>query len=106
VVLAELVIDWSVYSVFLAILMGDLTACRQEGALLDHTHRVSRRLGLVSMPLVCVVLRMGWKILKDAGVGSTSPTLHQCLWVIVVFLCLVCAKVGESPGRKEFVNVS
>ncbi|CCI49338.1 unnamed protein product [Albugo candida] len=72
VMLAEMVIDWLkhafitkfnqisplVYSKFTTILCHDLTGWQNSNTILDHTHHVSKRLGLLSLPLACVVIRM------------------------------------------------
>lgn len=104
VMLAEMIIDWikhafitkfnqippSVYSKFTTILCRDLTGWRNEDTILDHTHHVSRRLGLVSLPLACVVLRMVMKALADAPLQLT--TVSGALMTVVFFLCLAAFK--------------
>ncbi|KAJ0396974.1 hypothetical protein P43SY_008636 [Pythium insidiosum] len=106
VMLAEMVIDWlkhafitkfnqippSVYSKFITILCRDLTGWRNEDTILDHTHHVSRRLGLVSLPLACVVLRMLGKWLH-AAVSLDAVALPLLLSLaLAAFLCLTAFK--------------
>lgn len=104
VMLAEMVIDWlkhafitkfnqippSVYSKFITILCRDLTGWKNEDTILDHTHHVSRRLGLVSLPLACVVLRMVSKALADAPFELTS--VSGALMTVAFFMCLAAFK--------------
>lgn len=104
VMLAEMVIDWlkhafitkfnqippSVYSKFITILCRDLTGWKNEDTILDHTHHVSRRLGLVSLPLACVVLRMVGKALVDAPFQLTSAS--GALMTVAFFMCLAAFK--------------
>lgn len=110
VLVAEMVIDWlkhafiskfnqqppSVYSKFITILCRDLTGWKNEDTILDHTHHVSRRLGLVSLPLACVVLRMVFKALADAPVEFMS--LGGILMTLAFFLCLCAFKALLSLG--------
>jgi transmembrane anterior posterior transformation protein 1 len=105
VMLAEMLIDWlkhafitkfnqippSVYSKFITILCRDLTGWKNQDTILDHTHHVSRRLGLVSLPLACVVLRMVSKALYDRSpITLASPS--GVLITLAVFLCLAAFK--------------
>ncbi|RLN27462.1 hypothetical protein BBJ28_00019368 [Nothophytophthora sp. Chile5] len=104
VMLAEMVIDWlkhafitkfnqlppQVYSKFITILCRDLTGWRSEDTILDHTHHVSKRLGLMALPLACVVLRMVSKALADAPIEFAS--VSGVLVTVAFFLCLAAFK--------------
>ncbi|CAI5702565.1 unnamed protein product [Peronospora effusa] len=101
---AEMLIDWikhafitkfnqippTMYSKFITILCRDLTGWKSEDTILDHTHHVSKRLGLMSLPLACVVLRMLSKALADAPIEFTSPS--GVLVTVAFFLCLAAFK--------------
>ncbi|CAH0514385.1 unnamed protein product [Peronospora belbahrii] len=101
---AEMLIDWikhafitkfnqippTMYSKFITILCRDLTGWKSEDTILDHTHHVSKRLGLMSLPLACVVLRMLSKALVEAPVVFTSPS--GVLVTVAFFLCLAAFK--------------
>uniref|UniRef100_K3W6G8 Uncharacterized protein n=1 Tax=Globisporangium ultimum (strain ATCC 200006 / CBS 805.95 / DAOM BR144) TaxID=431595 RepID=K3W6G8_GLOUD len=122
VMTAEMTIDWlkhafitkfnqippSVYSKFITILCRDLTGWKNEDTILDHTHHVSRRLGLVSLPLACVVLRMVMKALADAPfeLGSVSGVLmtvafFMCLAAFKALLSLVLMIYACKSGRLD-----
>lgn len=102
VVMAEMVIDWlkhafitkfnqlspTMYSKFLTILCRDLTGWKSEETILDHTHHVSKRLGLMALPLACVVLRMVSKALVDVPIDLISPS---GLGVTIAFFCCLAA---------------
>jgi hypothetical protein len=104
VMVAEMLIDWlkhafitkfnrlppSLYSKFITILCRDLTGWKNEDTILDHTHHVSRRLGLVSLPLACVVLRTVGKVLRDAPICLTCPS--GVLVTLTFFACLAAFK--------------
>ncbi|RHY86223.1 hypothetical protein DYB35_003605, partial [Aphanomyces astaci] len=60
----------SVYSKFLTVLCRDVSGYRSDTTFLDHSQFVSRRLGLISLPLACVVLRMLFKALRDFDLWS------------------------------------
>lgn len=104
VMVAEMLIDWLkhafitkfnqlqpvLYSKFITILCRDLTGWKSEDTILDHTHHVSKRLGLMSLPLACVVLRMVSKALVDAPIELTSP--GGLLVTVAFFLCLAAFK--------------
>ncbi|KAF4139166.1 Eukaryotic membrane protein family [Phytophthora infestans] len=101
---AEMVIDWlkhafitkfnqlppTMYSKFITILCRDLTGWKSEDTILDHTHHVSKRLGLMSLPLACVVLRMVSKALVEAPIELASP--GGILVTVAFFLCLAAFK--------------
>ncbi|KAL4140713.1 hypothetical protein PRNP1_014994 [Phytophthora ramorum] len=101
---AEMLIDWlkhafitkfnqippTMYSKFITILCRDLTGWKSEDTILDHTHHVSKRLGLMSLPLACVVLRMVSKALVDAPIELTSSM--GMLVTVAFFLCLAAFK--------------
>ncbi|KAE8993031.1 hypothetical protein PR003_g20735 [Phytophthora rubi] len=101
---AEMLIDWlkhafitkfnqlppTMYSKFITILCRDLTGWKSEDTILDHTHHVSKRLGLMSLPLACVVLRMVSKALTDVPVEFTSPS--GILVTMAFFMCLAAFK--------------
>ena len=106
VLIAEVLVDWtkhafiskfnridaSVYEKYLVILSRDLSSSRAEsGATLDHTHQVSRRLGLVSLPLAAVIIRMLGKFLNAVPIVWTSPAGAAIM--IVTFACLLAIKV-------------
>lgn len=105
---AELLVDWikhafiskfnrinaSVYVKFVSILCRDVTGCRRDNATLDHTHHVSRRLGLVSLPLAAVVTRM---MIKFVNISSIRyDTIYGGLFIVLVFLSLVAFKILTS----------
>ncbi|KAI9919469.1 hypothetical protein PsorP6_017608 [Peronosclerospora sorghi] len=108
--LAEMLIDWikhafltkfnrippTMYSKFLTILCRDLTGWTTQDTTVDHTHHVAKRLGLMSLPLGCVVLRLVAKALADAPLALTSLSGILCL--LTAFLCLVALKVLLSLG--------
>ena len=111
VFMAEIVVDWvkhafiakfnridaSVYEKYLKILSRDSSSSRAEpGATLDHTHQVSRRLGLVSLPLAAVILRMLSKFLYAGPIVWTSPIGAAIM--IVTFACLLAIKVDSSSS--------
>lgn len=119
---AEMVIDWlkhafitkfnrlspTLYSKFLTILCRDLTGWRNEDTILDHTHHVSRRLGLVSLPLACVVVRMVGKSLRDAPIQLVSPSgvaltlaFFACLAAFKALLSLTLMIYACRSGRLE-----
>ncbi|KUF86673.1 Transmembrane anterior posterior transformation protein 1 [Phytophthora nicotianae] len=101
---AEMLIDWlkhafitkfnqlppTMYSKFITILCRDLTGWKSEDTILDHTHHVSKRLGLMSLPLACVVLRMVSKALVEAPIEFASP--GGVLVTVAFFLCLAAFK--------------
>ncbi len=105
VLVAEIFVDWvkhafiskfncidaSVYHEFMNVLCRDISGCRKENTILDHTHNVSRRIGLVSLPLAAVVIRMMSKIILRSSIIFTS--LSGFLLVIVTFLCIMATKV-------------
>ncbi|KAG6616230.1 uncharacterized protein IUM83_03557 [Phytophthora cinnamomi] len=107
---AEMVIDWlkhafitkfnqlppTMYSKFITILCRDLTGWKSEDTILDHTHHVSKRLGLMSLPLACVVLRMVSKALTDVPIEFTSPS--GILVTVAFFMCLAAFKALLSLG--------
>ncbi|KAG3109332.1 hypothetical protein PI124_g11514 [Phytophthora idaei] len=107
---AEMVIDWlkhafitkfnqippTMYSKFMTILCRDLTGWKSEDTILDHTHHVSKRLGLMALPLACVVLRMVSKALADAPIAFASP--GGILVTVAFFLCLAAFKALLSLG--------
>ncbi|TMW59025.1 hypothetical protein Poli38472_007170 [Pythium oligandrum] len=106
VMVAEMLIDWlkhafitkfnhispSVYSKFITILCRDLTGWKNEDTILDHTHHVSRRLGLVSLPLACVVLRMVGKALQASTFVASTGVVSGALLALSFFLCLAAFK--------------
>lgn len=87
VYIAEVFVDWikhafitkfnrinsSVYEKYMRVLSQDITGCRNEGLILDHTHHVSRRLGLVSLPLASVVIRLVWVFSARSNFDFSSP---------------------------------
>ncbi|KAL7685356.1 putative Tapt1 family protein [Plasmopara halstedii] len=108
VLVAEMVIDWlkhafitkfnqlppTMYSKFITILCRDLTGWKSEDTILDHTHHVSKRLGLMSLPLACVVIRMVSKALTDVPI--TFFSLSGSFVLIAFFLCLAALKAFLS----------
>ncbi|KAK1940997.1 Protein TAPT1 [Phytophthora citrophthora] len=107
---AEMLIDWlkhafitkfnqippTMYSKFITILCRDLTGWKSEDTILDHTHHVSKRLGLMSLPLACVVVRMVSKALSEAPIEFLSPL--GILVIVAFFLCLAAFKALLSLG--------
>lgn len=106
--LAEVFVDWikhafitkfnrinaGVYDKYISILCRDITGCRKEDTILDHTHYVSRRLGLVPLPLAAVVIRMLFRYFSTSSLDFR--TISGCLFLLVLFLCCVAAKVLTS----------
>ncbi|DAZ93612.1 TPA: hypothetical protein N0F65_003662 [Lagenidium giganteum] len=122
VMVAEMIIDWlkhafitkfnqippTAYSKFITILCRDLTGWKNEDTILDHTHHVSRRLGLVSLPLACVVLCMVGKALIDAPISFISPSgiamtgaFFMCLAAFKALLSLVLMIYACRSGRLD-----
>ncbi|KDO24478.1 hypothetical protein SPRG_10294 [Saprolegnia parasitica CBS 223.65] len=115
VLLAEMLIDWikhafitkfnqippSVYSKFMTILCRDVSGYRSDSTIQDHTQFVSRRLGLISLPLACVTVRMVHEALKDAETaasleGDWAFTMSRPAWMCILvlgFFCLSAFKV-------------
>jgi len=103
----EILVDWikhcfiikfnsilpTVYREYTASLSHDLTSCRQDGVILDHTYAVTRRLGFAQIPLTCVFLRL----VQTAGPAFTlyfKPTrTNMALMGSLTFLCLLAVKV-------------
>ncbi|OQR82328.1 hypothetical protein ACHHYP_16223 [Achlya hypogyna] len=123
VLLAEMLIDWfkhafitkfnqippTVYSKFMTILCRDVSGYRSDSTIQDHTQFVSRRLGLISLPLACVTVRMLHEALKDAETaasfaaldGDFSFAISRPGWACIAvlsFLCLSAFKVLLSLG--------
>ncbi|EQC38363.1 hypothetical protein SDRG_04077 [Saprolegnia diclina VS20] len=109
VLLAEMLIDWikhafitkfnqippSVYSKFMTILCRDVSGYRSDSTIQDHTQFVSRRLGLISLPLACVTVRMVHEALKDAETaasleGDWAFTMSRPAWAVILVLAFVC----------------
>jgi preprotein translocase subunit SecG len=75
------------YGTFGAILSHDLVSVRQRmSSSLDPTHGCVRRLGLATLPLVCVVLRM---VLNSVH-PSWFPRLTSFYGVCAMFLFMAC----------------
>ncbi|OQS00931.1 hypothetical protein THRCLA_05817 [Thraustotheca clavata] len=109
VLMAEMLIDWikhafitkfnqippSVYSKFTTILCRDVAGFRSDSTIQDHTQFVSRRLGLISLPLACVTVRMVHEALKDAQTiasleGDFTFVISHPAWVCIVLLAFLC----------------
>ncbi|ETV77833.1 hypothetical protein, variant 1 [Aphanomyces astaci] len=107
VLAAEMLIDWikhafiskfnqippSVYSKFLTVLCRDVSGYRSDTTFLDHSQFVSRRLGLISLPLACVVLRMLFKALRDFDLWSQLYTPSGMSIALLGFANLSAFKV-------------
>lgn len=87
-------IDASVYDKYVSILCRDIAGCRKEDTILDHTHHVSRRIGLVSLPLAAVIIRMLWRLFRNSSIRFVDPI--GWLLLTVVFSCLVATKVRNQ----------
>ena len=88
-------IDASVYDKYVSILCRDIAGCRKDDNIhLDHTHHVSRRLGLVSLPLAAVIIRMLWRLFRNSSIRFVDPI--GWLLLTVVFLCLLATKILTS----------
>ncbi|RHY11542.1 hypothetical protein DYB25_005575 [Aphanomyces astaci] len=83
----------SVYSKFLTVLCRDVSGYRSDTTFLDHSQFVSRRLGLISLPLACVVLRMLFKALRDFDLWSQLYTPSGMSIALLGFANLSAFKV-------------
>lgn len=99
---SEVVVDWikhgfmtkfnliepSIYRRFSRILCGDYTAAHSRRHLDDTTsaHSVARRIGLVSLPMCCIVLRVAWSAL-----AQSSSAAAQKLALAAVVYAVLCA---------------
>eukprot|EP00937_MAST-01D_sp_MAST-1D-sp2_P000009 g9.t1 len=104
VLVAEVVVDWvkhafitkfnkirpSVYRSFSASLCRDLVSRCRGDSMLDHTHAVSRRLGLVALPLACLVVRFVTMDMVRLSSSSNrrwlSLLLGLVLWLSLCFM--------------------
>ncbi|KAF0688567.1 Aste57867_19812 [Aphanomyces stellatus] len=107
VLAAEMLIDWikhafiskfnqippTVYSKFMTVLCRDVSGYRSDTTFLDHTQFVSRRLGLMSLPLACVVLRMLVKALRDFDLLAQLYTPSGVVIAIIGFAVLSAFKI-------------
>lgn len=106
---SEVVVDWvkhafitkfnkikpSVYSGFSASLCHHMTTRCQKGRMLDHNHAVSRRLGLLAMPLVCLTYRFVTMSLQKLS-SSSVHAWHSYSLGVVLWLCLCLIKMLTS----------
>ena len=106
ILISEVVVDWlkhafitkfnriplSVYGQFKAVLRHDLTSSRtrSQRKVLDHTHLLSRRLGLPNIPLACVTLRILFLHLSDRS--WKFNTLQTCIILSLLFSCMIAFK--------------
>ena len=106
ILISEVVVDWlkhafitkfnriplSVYGQFNAVLRHDLTSSRtrSQRKVLDHTHLLSRRLGLPNIPLACVTLRILFLHLSDRS--WKFNTWQTCIILSLLFSCMIAFK--------------
>ncbi len=81
-----------VYAHFEAVLRHDLTSSRtrSQRKVLDHTHLLSRRLGLPNIPLACVSLRIIYLHVSDRT--WTYSTVQTVVILGLLFCCVVALK--------------
>ncbi|KAH9143558.1 hypothetical protein AeRB84_012440 [Aphanomyces euteiches] len=104
---AEMLIDWikhafiskfnqippTVYSKFMTVLCRDVSGYRSDTTFLDHSQFVSRRLGLISLPLACVVSRMLFKTLRDFELLHHLYTPSGIVIAVLGFANLLAFKI-------------
>ena len=80
----------SIYNSFSASLCRDMVSRCRAGRMLDHNHAVSRRLGMLTLPLACLTFRFVTMSMQKLSSSSThvwhSYILGVVLWLII---CLV-----------------
>ena len=80
-----------VHNKFAAILCHDLSKCRSDNKSLDHTYLVAKRLGLVPLPLACVIVRL--MSISTNNLNLKFNTAKGALLFFMLFLCLCALKV-------------
>ena len=82
--------DLEVYAQFKAVLRHDLTSSRtrSQRKVLDHTHILSRRLGLPNIPLACVSLRIIYLHVSDR---TWTYSTWQSMTILGLGFCCILA---------------
>ena len=63
--------------------------------MLDHSHRVSQRLGFQSLPIACLVIRIVGRSVEKAYFSVNFSSVVGAVAIIVWFLCLCALKVSR-----------
>jgi hypothetical protein len=87
-------ISSNIYPEYGLLLAGDVTGIGHEGANLDQTHAVVRRIGLAQIPLVCVMARYLKEAYKYATYDSQPPVWMIAVGFFAVWLFLLVCKLS------------
>lgn len=96
-----------VYPEYALLLAGDVTGIGHEGVNLDHSHAVTKRIGLPQIPLVCVMaryLREAARYLDGTLAGYSLLPLCAVVWIGLVVLKFFSGSFLKKMADEKLQN--